>query len=158
MLTWTWTLRTQELKVQRLVVGELHAAIRNVQGKLELQTEIKGKAGEADARFSAPLAWGDRMVPTTDGQIDGTLQTRALRLSALLPLLEGSLSELDGSSIPTSKASIHGSETQLTGHALAAGRRCLAYACGRTALQRYRCGGEREPGRNQHRKRLRPKA
>jgi translocation and assembly module TamB len=110
-------LRTEQLKVKRLLVGEVHAAIRNVQGKLDIQTDLKGEGGEADARFSAPLAWGDRLVPTSDGQLDGTLQTRALRLSALLPVLEGSLSELDGKLDSDFKASIHGGETRLSGHA-----------------------------------------
>ncbi|MEO8184495.1 MAG: translocation/assembly module TamB domain-containing protein, partial [Deltaproteobacteria bacterium] len=110
-------LRTQELKVERLLVGELHAVVRSVQGKLELQTEINGKAGQAEARLSAPFSWGDRLVPTSDGQLDGTLQTRALRLSALLPLLEGSVSELDGKLDSNFSASIRSGETQVTGHA-----------------------------------------
>lgn len=110
-------LRTQELKVERLLVGELHAAARSVQGKLELQTEINGKAGQVEARFSAPIAWGDRLVPTSDGQLDGTLETRALRLSALQPLIEGSVSELDGKLDSKFSASLRNGQTLLTGRA-----------------------------------------
>jgi autotransporter translocation and assembly factor TamB len=110
-------LRSAELKVERLLVGEVHTVVHSVQGKLELQSEINGKAGQAEARISAPFAWGDRLLPTSDGQLDGTLQTRALRLGALLPLLEGSLSELDGQLDSKFSASIRQGETQLTGHA-----------------------------------------
>jgi translocation and assembly module TamB len=110
-------LRTRELAVERLVVGELHAAVRGRQGQLELTTEIDGKGGQASARVNAPLVWGNRVVPSSDGPIDGSLQTRQLRLSALLPMLEGSLSELDGKLDSDFKASIRGGESQLTGHA-----------------------------------------
>jgi translocation and assembly module TamB len=110
-------LRTRELAVERLVVGELHAAVRGREGQLELTGEIDGKAGQASARVNAPLVWGDRVLPSTDGTIDGALQTSQLRLSALLPLLEGSLSELDGKLDSNFKASIRGGESQLTGHA-----------------------------------------
>lgn len=110
-------LRTRELAVERLVVGELHAAVRGREGQLELTTEIDGKAGQASARVNAPLAWGNRVVPSSEGPIDGALQTRQLRLSALLPMLEGSLSELDGKLDSDFKASIRGGESQLTGHA-----------------------------------------
>jgi translocation and assembly module TamB len=110
-------LSTRELSVERLLVGEVHAALRSVQGKLELQSNVNGKAGQAEVRLSAPFAWGDRLLPTSDGQLDGALQTHALRLSALLPLVEGSLSELDGKLDSNFKASIRQGETQLTGQA-----------------------------------------
>jgi len=112
-------LRTQELKVERLLVGELHAAVRSQQGQVELTTEIDGKAGQLNARVTAPLVWGNRVVPSSssDGRIEGALQTHQLRLSALLPMLEGSLSELDGKLDSDFKASIRGGESQLTGHA-----------------------------------------
>ncbi|HEU4579154.1 MAG TPA: translocation/assembly module TamB domain-containing protein [Polyangiaceae bacterium] len=110
-------LRTRELAVERLVMGELHAGVRGRQGQLELTSEINGRAGQASARVNAPLVWGDRVVPSTDGRMEGTLETSQLRLSALLPLLEGSLSELDGKLDSNFKASIGGGESQLTGHA-----------------------------------------
>jgi hypothetical protein len=56
------------------------------------------------------------VLPTSDGQLDGSLQTRGLRLSPIA-VLEGSLSELDGTLDSNLKASLHRGETQLTGHA-----------------------------------------
>jgi translocation and assembly module TamB len=110
-------LRTRELAVERLILGELHAAVHTGHGQVELTTEINGKGGQANARVSGPLLWADRVVPSSDGQIDGALQTHQLRLSALQPMLEGSVSELDGKLDSDFKASLRGGQSQLTGHA-----------------------------------------
>jgi len=110
-------LRSRELTIDRLLVGELQAALANRGGKLELSAQLDGEGGQAKAKVQAPLVWGDQVVPTTNGQLQGTLETVALRLSTLQPLVEGSISELDGKLDANLNADIAQGRTQLVGTA-----------------------------------------
>lgn len=108
---------TRELTVERLSVGEVRAIARTVGNQLQLETRIAGESGTADVRLNAPLSWGARLVPRAEGKLGGTVEAREVRLAALGPLVEGTVSELDGKLNARFEASLEGQETQLTGRA-----------------------------------------
>ncbi len=108
---------TRELTVERLPVGEVRAVARTVGDQLQLETHIEGESGSVDVRLDAPLVWGARLVPRSEGKLGGTVEARQLRLAALGPLVEGSVSELDGKLDASLRASLEGEQTLLTGTA-----------------------------------------
>lgn len=63
-------------------------------GSAHLQQE----GGLLDARTTATMTWGSALVPSVPpgGVVDATVEARSFRLGALQPLVEGTLSELDG--------------------------------------------------------------
>lgn len=112
-------LRTQKLKVDRLLVEKIEAAVRTAGGALVVDARLSGgEGGSASAKLNTSMTWGDRVVPTLDQQrVEGTVETQALRLGALQPLVEGALSELDGKLDSSFTATMRGGQPAVTGHA-----------------------------------------
>jgi translocation and assembly module TamB len=110
-------MHTRELKVERLPVGEVRALLRTVGNQLQLETSIDGESGKASVRLNAPLVWGARLVPSMEGKLSGSVEAHELQLAALGPLVEGSVSELDGKLDANLQASLEGDQTRVTGRA-----------------------------------------
>lgn len=110
-------LKTDGLKIDELTVDSLAANVRALGGKLSLRADIDGKGGRAHAQLETGLAWGDRLVPEVDQQLEGKLHSERLRLSALLPLVDESVSELDGELDADFTARIAGGMPRIEGRA-----------------------------------------
>jgi translocation and assembly module TamB len=109
---------THKLGVDRLSIDKLRARIQTAGAKLTVHTELSGKAGQANAELTAGLMWGDRLVPVLDAeQLQGALTTQGFRLGALLPLVDGSVSELDGKLDADLRATMQNGTPQLSGRA-----------------------------------------
>lgn len=108
--------RTDDLRIDRLIMDEVAASVTTEGGKLTLLTNVSGKGGQANAKVTTGLTWGERLVPLVDEQqLEGAFKARKLRLSALLPLLAGSVSELDGELDADLSASMENGTPQLSG-------------------------------------------
>ena len=103
--------------MDRLSVDKVQASVRTVGAKLDFRTQLSGRAGKASAELTTGLVWGDQILPTLDEQLTGAMTAQGFRLSALLPLMEGSLSELDGKLDADIRASIEAGTPKLTGRA-----------------------------------------
>ncbi len=110
-------LETNGLRVDRLSVDKVTATVRTLGAKLDVRTQLTGRAGKASAELQTGMVWGDQLVPTLDEQLAGALTAHGFRLSTLLPIMDGSLSELDGKLDADIRASIEGGTPRLTGRA-----------------------------------------
>ena len=110
-------LRSSNLTVDRVRLGELRAQLAQPGDEVELELGLDGEGGKIRAKLEAPLAWGNRVLPTTDGRVRGTLETAGLRLSALESLVAGSISELDGKLDAKLEANLAGGRSQVLGTA-----------------------------------------
>ncbi|HVZ34373.1 MAG TPA: translocation/assembly module TamB domain-containing protein, partial [Polyangiaceae bacterium] len=110
-------LQSSDLSVSRSEVGHLETRLQGGADALELHAQIHGPAGDLSASLDAPWQWGKRLLPSPAGQLQGQLETRGFQLSALLPLVEGSISELAGQLDSHFSATFQGDQTQLSGEA-----------------------------------------
>lgn len=108
-------LTSRGLRVDRLRVGEVKASLQAKNGQLVVQTSMNGQAGRADAKIETGFTWKDRVIPELQQQITGTVHTEDLRLAALQPLMEGSVSELDGKLDSDIKAVVQDGAPRLSG-------------------------------------------
>ncbi len=109
---------TRKLGIDRLSIDKLQARVQAQGAKLSVHTELSGSAGKANAELSAGLEWGDRLIPVLDTeQVQGVLTTQGFRLGALLPLVDGAVSELDGKLDADLRATMQNGAPQLSGRA-----------------------------------------
>jgi translocation and assembly module TamB len=110
-------LSTERLRIEQIKVDALHARVQMKDGKLLAQTEITNGGGKSTIDVRTGFSWKDRVVPTIDQSLEGTVQARALRLGMLQPLVAGSLSELDGKLDADLRASLDDGMPRVTGKA-----------------------------------------
>jgi translocation and assembly module TamB len=108
---------TQKLTVDRLVLNELRAKVQSREGRLALETRIAGGGGNAAVKINTGLSWGDRLVPVPDQQLEGTFSAKDFPLATLQPVVEGSISELDGKLDANIRATLEGGEPRVSGQA-----------------------------------------
>ncbi len=110
-------LQTKRLYIDRLLVDEVVVRVKNAGAKLDIDTRFAGRGGTASAKASTGMTWGNRVVPVLDDQLEGSFSAKDFRLSALLPLVDDSVSELDGKLDADIRASLEGGTPRLTGRA-----------------------------------------
>jgi translocation and assembly module TamB len=109
-------LETRRLRIERLIVDRIQAKARTTGNRIEFETAIEGSGGRAGARVTTGIDWGAKLVPVVDqNNVEGTAFANNLRLAALQPLVEGSVSELDGRLNAEIRAKIAGGKPVLAG-------------------------------------------
>lgn len=108
-------LTTEDLNIDRLSVDEVTTSVRADSGKLEVKAAVTGRAGELNAQFATGIDWDARLVPVVHESLEGSVRAREFRLSALLPLVEGSVSDLDGKLNAELDATIEAGVPRLSG-------------------------------------------
>jgi translocation and assembly module TamB len=109
-------LETRRLRIDRLMVDRIQAKARTTGNRIEFETAIEGSGGRAGARVTTGIDWGAKIVPAVDqNNVDGTAFANNLRLAAIQPLVEGSVSELDGRLNAEIRAKIAGGKPVLAG-------------------------------------------
>lgn len=107
-------LTARELRVDRLAIGQLTALAQTKGDQLSVRAELGG-GGDVQAEFVTGLAWGARMVPLLEDRVEGRVRAQEFRLSALLPLIQGTVSEIDGKLSADLRAAFEGGAPQLSG-------------------------------------------
>lgn len=107
----------KQLKVDRMTLDKVEARVRTKGDRLEVEAALAGAGGEAGARVTTGIEWGSRAVPVLDQNVQGTMFARRLSLAALKPLVEGSVSELDGRLDAEVRAEIENGTPRLSGKA-----------------------------------------
>ncbi|HVZ33134.1 MAG TPA: hypothetical protein VG963_11960, partial [Polyangiaceae bacterium] len=110
-------LSSNDLAVSDRTIGHLEAKLSGTADALRLGAQIQGPGGDLTARLEAPWQWGGRLVPRPAGQLQGKIETRDFQLSSLLPLVDGSISELAGRLDAHFSATLEGDQTRLSGEA-----------------------------------------
>lgn len=108
---------TEQLEIDRLSFTQLRSKLRAAGGQLTMDTSMNGKAGSARLRAESGITWGAEMAPTLTGALQGRFDAKALRLGAFMPLVEGSMSELDGKLDAEFQASYEAGTPKLQGRA-----------------------------------------
>jgi translocation and assembly module TamB len=108
---------SRKLSVDRLVLNELRAKVDSAGGRLALETRIAGGGGHATVNVKTGLDWGDRLVPVPDQQLEGSLTAQSFPLATLQPLVEGSISELEGKLDANIRAELQAGQPRLSGNA-----------------------------------------
>jgi translocation and assembly module TamB len=114
----TLELGSDRVAVDRLILNELRARVHSDGRELELETRIAGGGGEADVKAKTALTWGDRLLPVVDAeQLQGAFTARDFPLATLQPVVEGSVSDLEGKLDADIRADLAGGRPELSGHA-----------------------------------------
>jgi autotransporter translocation and assembly factor TamB len=108
-------LTTDQLRIEKLRLDKLQASVEAGNGKLLARTSLDGRGGKASGEISTNVTWGNRVVPVLDPALEGSFKANGLRLSALEPLLTGTVSELDGFADIDLRAQIQNGKPQLSG-------------------------------------------
>jgi translocation and assembly module TamB len=114
-------LLTERLRVDRMMLDRVEARVRTKGERIEIETAIAGAGGKAGARITTGIDWGARLVPVIDQNVQGSMFAERLQLAALKPLVEGSVSELDGRLDARVKAEIENGSPRLAGKATLTG-------------------------------------
>lgn len=109
---------SKRVAVDRLIVNELRAHVQSDGRQLELESRIAGGGGKAEVRAKAALAWGNRLLPVIDQQqLEGAFTAQDFPLATLQPMVEGSVSDLEGKLDADIRAELTGGQPRLSGRA-----------------------------------------
>jgi translocation and assembly module TamB len=109
-------LSSKRILVDRLILDKLRARVTTQDDRLELETELAGGGGSLAVRAGTGFVWKDRLMPVIDqNNIEGELTARKFLLATLQPLVEGSVSELEGKLDANIRANIEGGQPRLSG-------------------------------------------
>jgi translocation and assembly module TamB len=108
---------SKKLMVDRLTLDDLRTKLQSGDGRLALETRIEGGGGHAAVQVKTGLNWGARLVPVVDQQLEGAFTAQDFPLATLQPLVEGSVSELDGKLDANIRAELEAGQPQLSGQA-----------------------------------------
>jgi translocation and assembly module TamB len=107
----------KRLAMDRLVLSEFKAVVQTVNDELRVSTRISGGGGSVDLQAKTGLTWCNRLVPVIDQQLEGQMKADKFPLSSLAPLVDGSVSELDGKLDANIRAQIENGQPRLSGEA-----------------------------------------
>lgn len=113
----TLDIGSSKVSVDRLVLNELRTRLHSEDGRLALETRIAGGGGHAAVNVKTGLDWGARLVPVPDQQLEGSFTAQKFPLGTLQPLLEGSVSELEGKLDANIRAELEAGQPRLSGQA-----------------------------------------
>ena len=110
-------LGAKRLMIDRLIIDGFEADVASTSDAVSLSAKVATRRGSAAVEASTGLAWGERLVPIPDQQLEGSFRADKFPLAALQPLVEGAVSELDGELDANIRASLEGGTPRLTGQA-----------------------------------------
>lgn len=110
-------LTSNRMKIEQVELDAFSTRVQTQDGKLVAHTEIASADGKTTIDATTGFVWEDRVVPTIDQNVSGSVAARGLRLGMLQPLVAGTLSELDGKLDADLKASLEGGVPRITGKA-----------------------------------------
>jgi autotransporter translocation and assembly factor TamB len=111
-------LGSKRVAVDRLILSELRARVQSDGSELELESRIAGGGGSAEVRAKTALTWRDRLVPVVDQQrLEGSFTAKDFPLATLQPVVEGSVSDLEGKLDADIRAELAGGQPRLSGRA-----------------------------------------
>jgi len=111
-------LGSKRIAVDRLILNELKARVVGDDDQLELETRIAGGGGDATVTAKTGMSWGARLIPVIDqDKLEGAFKAQKFPLATLQPVVEGSVSELDGKLDADIRAELAGGQPRLSGRA-----------------------------------------
>jgi translocation and assembly module TamB len=111
-------LSSKRILVDRLILDEVRARVATRDDRLELEAQLAGGGGSVAVRAGTGFVWKDRLMPVVDrDQLEGELTARKFLLATLQPIVEGSVSELEGKLDANIRAKIEGGQPRLSGQA-----------------------------------------
>lgn len=111
----TGRFQSDKILVGKVGVQNFDASFETTGDAMVGKVEIGGNRGIARAEVRAPLAWGNKMVPSVDPHLQGRLYANNFRIETLAPLVAGQVSELEGRLNANVQAEIAGNEPQVQG-------------------------------------------
>ncbi len=91
------TLDTKQLGLGKVVVERAEITLNGGNGQLVGNVRLSGRnSGTLEANAATPMSWGDRLTPSVDLGIRGTLKAKGFQLAVVSPFLNGSVNELAG--------------------------------------------------------------
>lgn len=111
-------LGSKRIAVDRLILNQLEARVQSDGRELELETRIAGGGGNATVTAKTGMIWGARLIPVVDqDKLQGAFKAQKFPLATLQPVVEGSVSELDGKLDADIRAELSGGQPRLSGSA-----------------------------------------
>jgi hypothetical protein len=111
-------LGSKRVAVDRLILSELSARVQSDGRELELESRIAGGGGHAEVKAKTALSWGARLLPVVDQQqLEGALTAQDFPLATLQPVVEGSVSDLEGKLDADIRAELRDGQPRLSGRA-----------------------------------------
>jgi translocation and assembly module TamB len=110
-------LRVAKLKLGRATFSEARARVSAGAGSLTGELKLEEKAGYALARWDVPVSWGAELTPTLrqDEPLRTELTAKAFPAAALLPFVDGAVSNLGGRLDGRVRAEVNGDRAELRG-------------------------------------------
>jgi autotransporter translocation and assembly factor TamB len=111
-------LGSKRVAVDRLILSELRARVQSDGRELELDSRIAGGGGFAEVKAKTALSWGARLLPVVDQQqLEGAFTAQDFPLATLQPVVEGSVSDLEGKLDADIRAELTDGQPRLSGRA-----------------------------------------
>jgi translocation and assembly module TamB len=107
----------KRITMDRLILDNVSARAHSTADAVTLEAGMAGGGGDMKLTAKTGLAWGKRLVPVPDQQIEGSFAARDFPLAALEPLVDGTVSELAGKLDANIRARLEDGEPRLEGQA-----------------------------------------
>jgi translocation and assembly module TamB len=110
-------LRVAKLKLGRATFSEARARVAAGAGSVKGEIKLEEQAGFALARWDVPVSWGAELTPTLkqDEPLRTELTAKAFPAAALLPFVDGAVSNLGGRLDGRVRAEVDGDRAELRG-------------------------------------------
>jgi translocation and assembly module TamB len=91
------TLDTSQLGLGKVIVERAKITLNGTDGQLSGDVRLSGhNSGTLELEAATPMSWGDRLTPSVDVGVRGTLRAKDFQLAVVSPFLSGSVNELAG--------------------------------------------------------------
>ena len=107
----------KRITMDRLILDNVAARLESTADAVRVEAGMAGADGSVKLTAKTGLAWGDRLVPVPDQQLEGSFIARNFPLAALGPLVDGTVSEIAGKLDADIRARLEAGEPRLEGHA-----------------------------------------
>lgn len=110
-------LGAKRITMDRLILDNVSARAHSTADAVTVEAAMAGGGGNMKLTAKTGLAWGQRLVPVPDQQLEGRFTARDFPLGVLEPLVDGTVSELSGKLDADIRARLETGEPRLEGQA-----------------------------------------
>lgn len=107
----------KRITMDRLILDNVSARVHTTANAVTVEAGMAGGGGNMKLTGKTGLAWGKRLVPVPDQQLEGSFTAKDFPLAVLEPVVDGTVSELGGKLDADIRARLESGEPRLEGQA-----------------------------------------